>query len=290
MEIEINLVSPTAIEATNIRELKNIKTLVNDIKENGMYEAIKIGKLTQDEADQAYNALAEAEEKRQTDAAAAGHNIRPKTIARPIYGIIDGHTRYMAAAKAKLPLIKVEEIQRRSSADEKMYAYKANIARREMEEWQKGEMIETIKTETGKNVDDIAKAIGWSKAYGYKLLKKLKEHREGNGNQTTKAAAVQKPDMAVIDNLYQEFKNYMTTGYKTATVEETIDEIDKIKEILKELSKAKIYLESDKEVSDKIKEERVAKMKAGKKPKALPKLKLPKGVKMPKIGIPVKNK
>lgn len=274
MEIEINLVSPTAIEATNIRELKNIKTLVNDIKENGMYEAIKIGKLTQDEADQAYNELVAAEEKRQTDAAAAGHNIRPKTIARPIYGIIDGHTRYMAAAKAKLPLIKVEEIQRRSSADEKMYAYKANIARREMEEWHKGEMIETIKAETGKNVEDIAKAIGWSKAYGYKLLKKLKEHREGKA--TTKAAAIQKPDMAVIDNLYQEIKKYMTIGYKTATVEETIDEIDKIKELVKEISKAKSYLESDKEVSEKIKEERVAKLKAGKKSTEATKIKTPK--------------
>ena len=279
MEIRIELIDAEAITATNIRELKDIKTLVNDIKENGMYEAIKIGKLTVEEVEEAYNRRITKEKERQAAAAEAGKKTRPREIIKPMYGIIDGHTRYAAALKAKILTVKVEELQRRPEFAEKMYAYKANIARRDMEEWQKGEMIEAIKNETKKSVEEIAKEIGWSKAYGYKVLKKLKEHNEGT-SAAAKSETILEVDYGKVDDIYNNIMDKVEDNKYKDTADK-IQTIDDIKYMIKALRQITKNIAQQDDVKEHIKKERIAKLTGAKlKPNKTIKLKPPKTLKI----------
>lgn len=267
MEIRIELIDAEAIKATNIREMKDIKTLVNDIKENGIYEAIKIGKLNSAEAEDAYQRRLTEEAKRQDTAIEAGKRVKPREIIKPIYGILDGHTRYAAATKAKLLTIKVEEIQRRQEFQEKMYAYKANIARRDMEEWQKGEMIEAIKAETNKSVEEIAKEIGWSKAYGYKVIKKLKEHIEGQSAKTIKITTKKDIEEA-FDNMVKKDELVVEDFSNINNDDELLKQYDAIADIITAYQDLKKAIGNYPVIAKNLSDRKAANMKAMKEDKS----------------------
>lgn len=258
MEIQIDLIDAEAIEATNINDLSSLKELVSSIKEGGIQEAIKVRKLTKEEADAAYKRRKTAEKERIDKAEKDGKKPKEKEIIKPEYGILDGHTRYMSAKKIGLKLIKIEELQQQSPIKEKIYAYKMNISRRDMAEWQKGEYIKAQQKETNKSVEEIAKETGWSKAYGYKLLKKLKEHQEG------KQAAPVKADVAKIDSMQlDELLGRAINKIKDDNYKDTADKvsvIDDINNITKMLKQAKDYIQQDAAVKDYLKQERINKL------------------------------
>lgn len=98
----------------------------------------------------------------------------------PLYGIIDGHSRFRAYLKAKKKekYIEVTLIENKNSTEEKEIAFCANISRNEMTTEEKALCVHKLMTELNMNTTDIARKLGYSRQY----INRLSGMVDDNGN------------------------------------------------------------------------------------------------------------
>lgn len=156
--VGLDEICPTAIEATNLREIsseEDYNLLKKGIDEDGQQDPIMLRKLTPEEQE--------------------------KAGTKSKYGILDGHHRYDIAKKNQQQTILAQiDDTERTPEEEKIFAARKNFSRVNMQTWEKGKVIVQLAKAKDMKVEDVgAKIFGLKRRMVFICTKAYQEHENG---------------------------------------------------------------------------------------------------------------